>query len=168
MCCSAGWRASANCAGITSRSTASRGAAPSRAPPAKPPAAPGRPAAPTLVGSGRLGRPAKGAKVDTADGQDAPRVLPLPVGITATGTRTERDSLGAVEVPADHYWGAQTQRSLTYFNIGGDVMPAAVYHAYGLVKKACARVNGRQGRLPPWKAVHPRAGRRRGDLRRAG
>jgi fumarate hydratase class II len=79
-------------------------------------------------------------------------VLPLPVGITATGTRTERDSLGAVEVPADHYWGAQTQRSLTYFNIGGDVMPAAVYHAYGLVKKACARVNGRQGRLPLWKA----------------
>jgi len=90
--------------------------------------------------------------VDAANGPDAPQVLPLPVGITATGTRTERDSLGTVEVPAGHYWGAQTQRSLTYFNIGDDVMPAAVYHAYGLVKKACATVNGRQGRLPAWKA----------------
>jgi len=79
-------------------------------------------------------------------------VLPLPVGLTATGTRTERDSLGAVEVPADHYWGAQTQRSLTYFNIGDDVLPPAVYHSYGFVKKACATVNGRQGRLPEWKA----------------
>jgi fumarate hydratase, class II len=91
--------------------------------------------------------------VDAASGQDGPRVLPLPVGIAATGTRTERDSLGSVEVPAEHYWGAQTQRSLTYFNIGGDVMPAAVYHAYGFVKKACAVVNGRQGRLPAWKAA---------------
>ena len=90
--------------------------------------------------------------MDAANGPDAPQVLPLPVGITATGTRTERDSLGTVEVPAGHYWGAQTQRSLTYFNIGDDVMPAAVYHAYGLVKKACATVNGRQGRLPAWKA----------------
>jgi fumarate hydratase class II len=91
--------------------------------------------------------------VDAASGQDGPRVLPLPVGISATGTRTERDSLGTVEVPAGHYWGAQTQRSLTYFNIGGDVMPSAVYHAYGFVKKACATVNGRQGRLPAWKAA---------------
>ena len=86
-------------------------------------------------------------------GAGAPRVLPVPIGIDATGTRTERDSLGPVEVPADHYWGAQTQRSLTYFNIGDDVMPAAVYHAYGYVKKACAIVNARQGRLPAWKAA---------------
>ena len=95
---------------------------------------------------------AKGANVDTANGPDAPRVRPLPVGLTATGTRTERDSLGTIEVPADHYWGAQTQRSLTYFNIGDDIIPAAVYHAYGFVKKACATVNGRHGRLPAWKA----------------
>jgi len=94
----------------------------------------------------------KGANVDAVSGQDAPRVLPLPVGIDATGTRTERDSLGTVEVPAGHYWGAQTQRSLTYFNIGDDIMPPAVYHAYGFVKRACATVNGRQGRLPAWKA----------------
>jgi fumarate hydratase class II len=84
--------------------------------------------------------------------QEAPRVLPVPVGIEATGTRTETDSMGAVEVPADHYWGAQTQRSLTHFSIGGDLMPVAVYHAYGYVKKACAIVNGRGGGLPPWKA----------------
>ena len=91
--------------------------------------------------------------MDAVSGQDGPQVLPLPVGIAATGTRTERDSLGSVEVPAGHYWGAQTQRSLTYFNIGDDVMPATVYHAYGFVKKACAVVNGRQGRLPAWKAA---------------
>ncbi|HEY1319971.1 MAG TPA: class II fumarate hydratase [Streptosporangiaceae bacterium] len=84
--------------------------------------------------------------------QEAPQVLAIPVGIDATGTRTETDSMGAVEVPADHYWGAQTQRSLTHFSIGGDVMPLALYHAYGQVKKACAIVNGRQGRLPGWKA----------------
>ncbi|WP_214107026.1 hypothetical protein [Acrocarpospora catenulata] len=59
-------------------------------------------------------------------------------GLSATGTRTERHALGAVEVPADHYWGAQTQRSLIHFNIGDDRMPKAVYHAYGYIKKAAA------------------------------
>jgi fumarate hydratase, class II len=90
--------------------------------------------------------------VEPANEQGAPRVLPIPVGIDATGTRTETDSMGEVEVPADHYWGAQTQRSLTHFSIGGDVMPTAVYRAYGQVKKACAIVNGRHGSLPAWKA----------------
>jgi fumarate hydratase class II len=79
-------------------------------------------------------------------------VLSLPVGITASGTRTETDSLGPVEVPACHYWGAQTQRSLTHFSIGDDLMPRPVYRALGYVKKACAIVNGRSGRLPAWKA----------------
>jgi fumarate hydratase class II len=74
------------------------------------------------------------------------------VGIAATGTRTESDSLGPVEVPADHYWGAQTQRSLIHFSIGDDQMPVAVCHALGYVKKACAVVNARHGRLPQWKA----------------
>src|SRR5580700_11388694 len=83
----------------------------------------------------------------------APRVLDLPVGLTATGTRTETDSMGAVDVPADKYWGAQTQRSLIHFSIGDDRMPKAVYHAYGYVKKAAAIVNGRAGRLPAWKAA---------------
>jgi fumarate hydratase, class II len=80
-----------------------------------------------------------------------PRVLDIPAGLRATGTRREFDSLGDVEVPADRYWGAQTQRSLEHFNIGTDRMPAEVYHAYGYVKKAAAIVNTRAGRLPGWK-----------------
>jgi fumarate hydratase class II len=60
--------------------------------------------------------------------------------------------MGAIDVPADKYWGAQTQRSLIHFSIGDDRMPKAVYHAYGYVKKAAAIINGRAGRLPAWKA----------------
>jgi fumarate hydratase class II len=81
-----------------------------------------------------------------------PSVLDLPVGISMTGKRKESDSLGQVEVPADHYWGAQTQRSLIHFSIGDDHMPKEVYHAYGYVKKAAALVNASTGRLPQWKA----------------
>ena len=83
---------------------------------------------------------------------EAPKVLDLPIGIDASGTRRETDSMGAIDVPADRYWGAQTQRSLVHFSIGDDRMPKAVYHAYGYVKKAAAIVNGRAGRLPHWKA----------------
>jgi fumarate hydratase class II len=60
--------------------------------------------------------------------------------------------MGGIDVPADHYWGAQTQRSLVHFDIGDDRMPKAVYHAYGYVKKAAATVNAKAGRLPQWKA----------------
>jgi fumarate hydratase, class II len=81
-----------------------------------------------------------------------PKILDLPIGLSATGMRKEFDSLGDVEVPANHYWGAQTQRSLQHFNIGHDKMPKEVYHAYGYVKKAAAIVNGQAGRLPAWKA----------------
>ncbi|GII32701.1 class II fumarate hydratase [Planotetraspora mira] len=81
-----------------------------------------------------------------------PRIMDVPIGLDASGTRTESDSLGEIEVPAGHYWGAQTQRSLIHFDIGDDRMPKAVYHAYGYIKKAAARVNGRAGRLPRWKA----------------
>jgi fumarate hydratase class II len=80
-----------------------------------------------------------------------PKTLSIPIGLTATGTRRESDSLGEVQVPANHYWGAQTQRSLQHFNIGHDKMPKEVYHAYGYVKKAAAIVNTRAGRLPGWK-----------------
>jgi fumarate hydratase class II len=76
----------------------------------------------------------------------------MPIGIDATGTRQEFDSMGKVDVPADRYWGAQTQRSLQHFSIGDDRMPKAVYHAYGYVKKACALVNQAAGRLPEQKA----------------
>ncbi|MFG1966744.1 class II fumarate hydratase [Nonomuraea sp. NPDC049028] len=82
----------------------------------------------------------------------APRVQDVPIGLADTGARTESDSLGEVEVPAEHYWGAQTQRSLIHFDIGDDRMPKAVYHAYGYIKKAAAIVNARAGRLPHWQA----------------
>jgi len=79
------------------------------------------------------------------------KILDLPIGLAAKGKRREFDSLGDVEVPADRYWGAQTQRSLEHFNIGNDRMPKEVYHAYGYVKKAAAIVNTRAGRMPEWK-----------------
>jgi fumarate hydratase class II len=87
----------------------------------------------------------------TASHDAAPKILDLPIGLHATGVRREFDSLGDVEVPADRYWGAQTQRSLEHFNIGNDRMPKEVYHAYGYVKKAAAIVNTRAGRMPDWK-----------------
>jgi fumarate hydratase, class II len=76
----------------------------------------------------------------------------IPIGIDATGTRRETDSMGEIEVPANCYWGAQTQRSLIHFSIGDDRMPKRVYHAYGYVKKAAALINATAGRLPQWKA----------------
>jgi fumarate hydratase class II len=60
--------------------------------------------------------------------------------------------MGDIEVPANRYWGAQTQRSLIHFSIGDDRMPKRVYHAYGYVKKAAATVNAAAGRLAKWKA----------------
>lgn len=69
-----------------------------------------------------------------------------------TATRTETDSMGAIEVPADRYWGAQTQRSLKYFAIGDDVMPREMIRAFGILKKAAAAVNRDLGELPAEKA----------------
>jgi fumarate hydratase, class II len=99
------------------------------------------------MGAGRAGA---GRAGDGA--HEAPIILDLPIGLSATGTRRETDSMGAIDVPAGKYWGAQTQRSLIHFSIGDDRMPKAVCHAYGHVKKAAAIVNGRAGRLPEWKA----------------
>jgi fumarate hydratase class II len=62
-------------------------------------------------------------------------------------TRTETDTMGSIEVPADRYWGAQTQRSLQNFRIGGHRFPPAVIHALGVVKKAAALVNLELGKL---------------------
>jgi fumarate hydratase, class II len=67
-------------------------------------------------------------------------------------TRIEKDSMGSIEVPADRYWGAQTQRSLEHFAIGEDRMPVEIVRALGLVKKAAALVNRDMGRLPADKA----------------
>ena len=62
-------------------------------------------------------------------------------------TRVEHDTLGSVEVPADRYWGAQTQRALEHFRIGSDRFPRRFIHALGLVKQACAVVNRDLGLL---------------------
>jgi fumarate hydratase, class II len=81
-----------------------------------------------------------------------PTIRDVPIGLHDNGTRNETDSMGGIDVPADRYWGAQTQRSLIHFDIGSDRMPEEVYHAYGYVKKAAATVNAAAGRLPRWKA----------------
>jgi len=73
-------------------------------------------------------------------------------GAGAALTRTERDSMGEIEVPADKYYGAQTQRSLIHFNIGFDTMPREMIRALGVLKKAAALVNEDLGKLPPEKA----------------
>jgi fumarate hydratase class II len=65
----------------------------------------------------------------------------------AEATRVETDTFGPIEVPAARYWGAQTQRSLQNFKIGGERMPAPLIRALGLVKLAAARVNMRMGVL---------------------
>jgi fumarate hydratase, class II len=64
-----------------------------------------------------------------------------------TKTRIETDTFGPIEVPADRYWGAQTQRSLQNFKIGGERMPAPVVHALGVVKRAAAIANVSLGQL---------------------
>ena len=63
-------------------------------------------------------------------------------------TRVESDSMGTIEVPDHVYWGAQTQRSLHYFNIGTDIMPPELIRAFGLLKKSAALVNNKLGKLP--------------------
>ena len=62
-------------------------------------------------------------------------------------TRTETDSMGAIDVPADRYYGAQTARSLIHFDIGRDVMPPELIRALGILKKAAALVNCDLGKL---------------------
>ena len=90
--------------------------------------------------------------VNPSEDKGHPAMHDVPIDLSAKGTRKEFDSMGTVEVPADKYYGAQTARSLVHFSIGDDKMPKPVYHAYGVVKKACALVNQAEGRLPDWKA----------------
>ena len=66
-----------------------------------------------------------------------------------TATRTETDSFGPIEVPADRYWGAQTQRSIQNFPIGWERQPTAIVRALGIIKQACAEANKARGKLPP-------------------
>ncbi|MGX9354189.1 class II fumarate hydratase [Roseobacteraceae bacterium S113] len=64
-----------------------------------------------------------------------------------TATRTETDSFGPLEVPADKYWGAQTQRSIMNFPIGWEKQPVAIVRALGVIKHACAQANRDLGKL---------------------
>jgi fumarate hydratase class II len=66
-----------------------------------------------------------------------------------TATRTETDSFGAIEVAADRYWGAQTQRSLQNFRIGWEKQPVSIVRALGIIKRASAEVNMALGKLDP-------------------
>ena len=66
-----------------------------------------------------------------------------------TATRSESDSFGPIDVPADRYWGAQTQRSVLNFPIGWEKQPLAIVHALGIIKLACAGANKAAGRIPP-------------------
>ena len=67
---------------------------------------------------------------------------------TPHATRIETDSFGPLDVPADRYWGAQTQRSIQNFPIGWEKQPTAIVRALGVVKKACAQANTEAGKLP--------------------
>ncbi len=81
-----------------------------------------------------------------------PNTLP-PGTLSEDNTlRIEADSLGHIAVPANHLWGAETQRSLQHFNIAGERMPLELPHAYAIVKKAAAFANRDLGRLDPEKA----------------
>src|SRR5713226_189532 len=74
-------------------------------------------------------------------------------GTESKATRTESDTMGSVSVPADRYWGAQTERSLRHFRIGGERFPRELIRALGILKKACAIVNRDRGALPAEKAA---------------
>jgi fumarate hydratase, class II len=105
----------------------------------------------------------QGSDVDDDPASDAPTVRSIPVGLVdaagapLTGERQESDSMGAVAVPADRYWGAQTQRSLHHFAISSrsdavvDRMPVEVPRAMARIKQAAAAVNVSEGLLPAWK-----------------
>ena len=77
---------------------------------------------------------------------------PSPDKQQKSATRSETDSMGAIEVAADKYWGAQTERSLLHFDIGDDVMPREMIRALGILKKACALANQDLGKLSADKA----------------
>src|SRR5690242_4817839 len=74
-------------------------------------------------------------------------------GDTGTqATRTESDTFGPIEVPAERLWGAQTQRSLLNFKIGEERMPQPIIRAFGLIKRAAADVNQRLGSIDQTRA----------------
>ena len=86
---------------------------------------------------------------------------PKLAAVTTT-TRIESDSMGEIEVPADRYWGAQTQRSLHHFDIGTETMPKPLIRAFGILKGASAAVNRDLGKLDEVAGRAHRAGGRGG------
>ena len=66
--------------------------------------------------------------------------------------RVESDTMGTIEVPANHYWGAQTERSLHHFAISDETMPVALIRAFGVLKFASAEVNHELGKLDEQRA----------------
>jgi fumarate hydratase class II len=70
-----------------------------------------------------------------------------------TNVRIESDTMGTIEVPADHYWGAQTERSLHHFAISDETMPPALIRAFGVLKLASAQVNNALGKLDEERAT---------------
>ena len=74
------------------------------------------------------------------------------MGENESKCRVETDSLGDIAVPAQMYYGAQTQRSMANFRIGGERFPREFIRALGLVKKASAQANARLGVLERFKA----------------
>ena len=79
-----------------------------------------------------------------------PTICKIPIGINAAGQREETDAMGSIEVPADRYWGAQTQRSIENFPIGVGrfAWTPPVIRAFGILKKCAALANGELGELP--------------------
>jgi fumarate hydratase class II len=77
----------------------------------------------------------------------------VPVGLGASGTRRDRDKFGFIEVPADRYWGAATQRALNASPGSMDRMPEAFFRGCGTIKRAAAAMNAQAGRLPLWKSA---------------
>jgi fumarate hydratase class II len=101
-----------------------------------------------LPGSAR--RPGGLIAGDANDGLMRAAKQSLSESIMAEGSkRVESDSMGQIEVPAEHYWGAQTARSLIHFAIAQDLMPRAMIRAFGVLKRAAAEVNRDLNKLAP-------------------
>jgi len=123
----------------------------------------GRPAAAGVGARGAAGSAAErlggllGAALPGGGGRLPPASAPGPAGAAAGGVREERDTMGMLEVPADKYWGAQTQRSLQNFRVGGERMPPQLVRAFAVVKHACASTNEKLGKLDKRRADAIRA-----------
>src|SRR5581483_446684 len=89
---------------------------------------------------GRRGRAARQVSQKVICGRLPPRRSDA-LRVRMAKTRSETDSFGPIDVPADRYWGAQTERSLENFRIGTERMPRVLIHALGIVKRAAAETN---------------------------